>query len=68
LENIKDVAREHNWDASWDERATVVHEVGHAVGRTREENITRTPGEPCRYTEVQWLRMRSIPKPFNPSG
>jgi len=68
LEVIKDCSREPPpFDATAKEQDTVVHEVGHAVGRSVVEPVTRwTEGIPSRYREEYLKSIRSAEKPWGP--
>jgi len=68
LEVIKDCSREPPpFYATRKEQDTVVHEVGHAVGRSVVEPVTRwTEGIPSRYREEYLKSIRSAEKPWGP--
>ncbi len=69
LEVNKDFARQPPpSDPTVEEQDTVVHEVGHAVGRSISESppVTRyAQGTPSRYTEWYLMCIRSAVKPWS---
>jgi hypothetical protein len=67
LETIIDSSAERNYDPTQREQDTVVHEVGHAVGRIGDEPVTLwDQGTPSRYTEDYLKAIRKSEKPLSP--